>query len=241
MKSIFALLRLPLALAALLTALGAPTAWAHTYMWQDDATVHLRSVRLSGMSRVSVSGPGIDGSRAAVACTTRPSTWAAPVATSRWVGSMADCGSLPAGDFTYSTTFALPADLSPLRDLRLNGMVAADDTVTVQLNGHTVFSGGFWTTATEFATTERSWFTPGTNTLAFVVRNNGAASGIDFGAALSATTTMPILQLIDDDDDDDDHDQQANHGACVSLVAHGDDHGQNHGALVSAAAKSCGH
>ena len=237
-KTLFARLGASAATAVLLAALLVPTAWAHHrdgHGHGPDDDVSIR--RASGSSVVTVTGPGISGSTEAVPCTTVPASWASPIGDTKWVSSVANCTDVPVGDFTYSTTFSLGSDLSALTNLRLDGQVLVDDTVTVQLNGHTVFAGGNASSATAFATTERSWFGPGTNTLAFIVHNSGGASALDF----VATVTADGADSDDGADDDGDHTGRGdNHGACVSAAAHSAPRGPGHGAAVRAAAHSCG-
>ncbi len=239
-KALFTRLGVPLATASLLGAFLVPTAWAHP---DDTAADTLAIHRTSGHSIVNVSGPGITGTREAIPCATVPGSWTSPLTDTRWVSTAADCTNIPVGDFTYATTFSLGSDLTPLSNLKLEGQVMVDDTVAVQLNGHTVFSGGSAGSATAFLTTERSWFTAGTNTLSFVVHNTAAASALDFTANVTANraATTNAADQDDDDDDDDGHDGHGTHGACVSAVAHSAHHGPGHGAAVSAAAHDCDH
>jgi hypothetical protein len=246
MKSLLSHLAIPLATAGMLGALLVPTAWAHS---DEAATDSLSISRASGTAVVNLTGPGITGTQEAVRCTTVPGSWVSPMTSTYWIGTAANCGDAASGDFTYATTFSLGSDLAPLANLKLEGQVLADDTVTVQLNGNTVFAGGSAGSATSFLTTERSWFTTGTNTLSFVVHNAAAASGLDFTASVTATGAAVTNGPADRDDDDadhgrghdGDHDGHGTHGACVSAVAHSAHHGPGHGAAVSAAAHDCDH
>ena len=162
-----------------LSALAAPAALAHG----DD---HLVVSVASGATAVSVSGVSVEGTRAATVCATKPSTWAQPLAGSQWIGSVADCTGQPVGEQRYSVTFALPADLSGLDHLRLAGAVLSDDSVTVQLNGTTIFGGGGWEGADAFETADRALFRAGENSLVFILNNSGGAGGIDFVATVRA-------------------------------------------------------
>jgi hypothetical protein len=230
------------AACAALLAIGVTPALA------TSGTHNVSATLASGATVVSASGPGITGTQAAVVCATRPDAWAAPIAGSSWLGTRSDClAGVPAGDYTYTTTFTLPSNLSGLRDLRLDGSLLVDDTVTVRLNGHTVATGSGlgWTQAHAFSTAERSWFVPGVNSLTFVVSNGAGASGLDFSVRVSATVDSGVAGVIGHDDDDDreddeDRDNRAkddckdggwkakgfrNQGQCVSAHArrgHGD-------------------
>ena len=208
--------------ALVLGALASPTALAHD---GDDVQINLAS----GATAVTASGAGIDGSRAATVCTTKPITWAQPLAGSQWIGSVADCTAQPVGEQRYSVTFALRADLSGLEHLRLTGAVLSDDSVTVQLNGSTIFGGGGWEGADAFGMTDRALFRAGDNTLTFILNNSGGAGGIDFVAAVRAG--------------EHDHDDDGDHAAAVSDMAKCKNGGweglgyRNQGQCVSAAVR----
>jgi hypothetical protein len=197
---------------------------------QDDLSLRLAS----GVSRVTVAGPGVAGTPEATACTATDPVWAAPLAGSKWIATGADC-QLPAatGLYTYTATFVLPADLSGLGDLKLALSVLVDDTAAVSFNGHALGIAAGRTAPTAFEVTDRSRFSTGTNVLVFAVTNTGGLSGLDFASLVSAGGA--------DDVEAAGHDDGDNHGACVSAAAHDADrgHGENHGAEVSAAAHAC--
>src|SRR5262245_30663958 len=72
---------------------------------------HQTTVRLESDADVLVSGPGIDGTRQANVCSTRPSPWARPLSGSTWIGVVSSCtDGVSTGDFRYTATFTLGAD-----------------------------------------------------------------------------------------------------------------------------------
>lgn len=174
----------------------------------------------AGDPRVTVSGPGIGDSQAAVVCVSRPAAWAEPLAGSAWVSVAADCAG-PAGEYRYTIAFFLPEGLE---DPDLTGWVLADDVVRIELNGQVVFTDGGFTTPAAFAAADDSWFAAGVNTLTFVVTNAGGPTGLDFVATVTAGA---------------ERERKESHGACVSAVARGTPPGPGHGAAVRAAAHDC--
>jgi len=89
------------------------------------------------------------------------------------------------GVYTYSTTFNL-SGLSPTASF--TGRVAADNTVdSILLNGQQIGSGGNFSDWTSFAAS--SGFVSGLNTLEFVVRNFGQASGNPTGLRVEFLTS----------------------------------------------------
>ena len=87
--------------------------------------------------------------------------------TSRWISSGALNTTAPA-TFVYQTTFTLPAEFV---SAQLTGLVAADNEVTIRLNGVTIGTAAGFASFTNFAT--GSGFQPGLNTLEFLVFNAG--------------------------------------------------------------------
>lgn len=129
-------------------------------------------------SRVSVVPPG-GSSQQAVICSTTPSAWATPIGHTDWLSLQADCttGLAAGATYVYSTTFRLGNNRP---NVSISGSVLADDSVTIQLNGNTIFTGGNYTTATSFSSNNAAFFTNGVNTLTFSVANAGGPSGLDF-------------------------------------------------------------
>jgi len=225
MSTVFGRLRVSLALAGLAALLGGPAAWA-----AHDPTLTLAS----GSAAVTVSGSGISDTPGATTCTATPGGWAAPVGGSQWISSHADCAvGVDTADFTYTTAFTLPGDLSG-QGVSLSGSVLADDGVTVWLNGvnaHQLFAGGGAGAVGTFSTGDATLFRGGQNTLQFVVHNSGGgASGLDFVVTVTAPGAAPAPGAA-----------RGTHGACVSAVAHQHTPGERHGAAVSQAAHSCPH
>src|SRR3954452_8703514 len=223
MRTILERLRVALVLVGAMAVLVVPTVWADSDHDNDGNHGNVTSGLASG-TNVTVSGPGVNGTPNATVCTTRPGDYVGPLSGSNWISPRSDCGvntSLPSGDYTYTTTFTLPSNLS---GLALNGSVLADDSVTINLNGNQIFNGGNWTGATSFGTS--SFFNQGaTNTLQFVVHNaNAGASGLDFVANVTANG-QPVAGVSPhnghgEGDEDQDEDEGGAHGECVSAVAH---------------------
>lgn len=184
----------------------------------------------SGVAVVGAADPNVTvippggRSQAALLCSDIPGAWAAALPDTNWISIQADCSAgLAAGDYQYSASFSLSSNAGPLR---LRGSVTADDSVTVQLNGHTIFSGGGFTAASSFSSDDASLFNTGTNTLTFVVNNGDGPTGLDFVVNVSAGETVGA---------------EKNHGQCVSAVAHQTARGRGHGKAVSEAARfACG-
>lgn len=139
--------------------------------------------------------------QSAVACSNIQSGWAHPIGRSNWVSLQADCtAGLGVGDYTYSTTFNLPANRP---GQSLSGLVLSDDSVTIQLNGHTILNnGGNFVTPTAFSTSDSTFFNTGSNTLTFIVHNSGGPSGLDYVARVHPGRGNANAQQSDDDNDD---------------------------------------
>jgi len=98
--------------------------------------------------------------------------WTADTATSSWISIRASTAGAKNGVYTYTTTFTLAANPTTAT---LQGSWAADDSVTLTLNGKTVAARGAeaYGSATPFRVPAGSPFQIGTNTLAFVTVNSG--------------------------------------------------------------------
>ena len=177
-------------LAILLLGVLSSPAWAEDGRDHQDGRRHTGATTLaSGRAadgqadpRVSVTPSG-GSSQAAVVCATDNPAWASPLAGSKWISLQADCTAALANatNYGYSTSFRLPANHS---DARIAGEVLADDSVTIQLNGNTIFTGGGFTTASTFSSSNASFFVTGVNTLTFTVNNVTNASGLDYVARI---------------------------------------------------------
>ncbi len=222
-----------LLLAALLLGALAPTAWAEQGHGRQGDSRHVAraadasfSVRLVSDANVAVIPPG-GSSQAAVVCASVPAEWARPVTGSRWISTQADCtASFPANaDYQYSTSFTLPADVSPVV---ISGWLLSDDGVTVKLNGNTLFSNGSFRQAQWFAVSNPGGLQAGTNTLTFTVHNVVGPTGLDFRIDVRAGSGATALPG-----------EATNHGQCVSGYAHerDDEQGNGHGQMVSTAAR----
>jgi hypothetical protein len=168
----------------LLAALTSP-AWAENDHGAraDASALRLASGRVPGGQadpRVTVTPAG-GSSQSAIVCATNDPAWASPLPGSGWISLQADCGTSLADstNYVYSTTFTLPRNHSAAR---IDGQVLADDSVTIQLNGTTIFTGGNLAGATPFSSADASLFTTGVNTLTFTVFNVTGASGLDYVA-----------------------------------------------------------
>ncbi len=194
----------------------------HGRDWGSDE-ISSQSSLASGVSAVTVIPPG-GSSQGAVGCSNLASGWAAALAGSNWISTQADCAAgLAVGDYQYSTSFNLSSNAAPLS---ISGSIMADDSVIVQLNGHTVFSGGTWTATSSFSSDDASLFNAGTNTLTFLVHNVGGPTGLDFVINVSSGAGPSAAQG-----------DEENHGQCVSSVAHNTPRGRGHGRAVSQAAR----
>jgi hypothetical protein len=140
--------------------------------------------------------------QAAVTCSNIPSEWAGALARSHWVSLQADCTTALADstNYTYTTSFTLPPNHVAAR---VDGQVMADDSVTIQLNGTTIFTGGGFTSPSSFSSNDSSLFLAGTNTLTFIVNNVSDASGLDYVARVEAVRHFPIFAHDRDDNGDD--------------------------------------
>jgi hypothetical protein len=152
-------------------------------------------------SAITVTPTG-GSSQSAMACSTIPSAWAGPLRGSRWVSLQADCTTSLADstNYVYSTTFNMP----PNHDAaRISGQVIADDSVTIQLNDTTIFTGGGFGSPTTFSSNDSSLFVAGTNTLTFTVFNVTAESGLDYVARVEAARELPFHTFHSDNNGDD--------------------------------------
>jgi hypothetical protein len=138
-------------------------------------------------SHAVVSGTG---SAAAYLTTDFGGGWVADSATSKWISPAADANQNFRDYFyTYETTFTL-AGLNP-NTAELTGKLAADDDVTVYLNGEKVLkSFGTWTSFATFSIDDN--FVAGVNTLDFVVDNDGSGpTGLDVAISGTAKSAAP--------------------------------------------------
>jgi hypothetical protein len=168
-------------------------------------SIFLASGRAAGGQpdpRVTVTPPG-GSAQSAIVCSNLVPGWAGPLEGSNWDSLQADCTTGLAGgaNFQYSTTFRLPANR---RGVAIAGNVLADDSVVIQLNGNTIFSGGGFGSASAFSSNNAAYFTTGTNTLTFTVYNVTGPSGLDFVAHVQARPGQAIGQRRGDFDDDGD-------------------------------------
>lgn len=130
------------------------------------------------------------GSAAAYLTTDFGGSWVADSATSNWISPAANANQDFGNYFyTYQTTFNL-AGLDP-RTAELTGKLAADDDVTVYLNGERVLkSFGTWTSFANFSIDDD--FVAGVNTLDFVVDNDGSGpTGLDVAISGTARSAAP--------------------------------------------------
>jgi hypothetical protein len=241
----------PVVLAALLVALLAPTAVADEGHGRgrghdDDrssqsvarVSINLASGRAAaGASdpNVLVTLPGASSAAAAVVCSSQPGIWAAALRGTAWISPTASCpNDQAAGQYRYDIPFSVPSGST---GLRLTGSALSDDTLNVQLNGHTVNlssgSGLSFVTRSTFETSDQSAFQSGTNTLSFFVNNSVGQTGLDFRARVTTSNARAEKDEKDDDEDED------NHGQCVSEVAHSTARGPGHGEAVRDAAHDC--
>lgn len=116
------------------------------------------------------STPSGSGATKPVVATSIPLVYTSNTSTSQWIGVQPNLN-LPntSGNYDYRTTFSLAGFQASTA--RITGNVAADDFVSIVLNGTTVYSdyGGFLGFSS-FSLT--SGFVAGLNTLDFVVHNN---------------------------------------------------------------------
>jgi len=150
---------------------------------------------------LTVTPPG-GSSQAATVCSNLVPGWANPLAGSNWDSLQADCTTSLAGgaNYQYSTTFTLPANRP---GVAISGQVIADDSVVIQLNGNTIFTGGGLVAATAFSSNNAAFFTTGTNTLTFTVNNVTGPSGLDYVATVQAGAGQALGQRRGNDDRDD--------------------------------------
>jgi hypothetical protein len=83
------------------------------------------------------------------------------------------------------------------------GQVLADDSVTIQLNGTTIFTGGGFTSPSTFSSTDSSLFQGGANSLTFIVNNVTGPTGLDFVAHVQAANRSARGNHSQDDNGDD--------------------------------------
>jgi hypothetical protein len=141
-------------------------------------------------------------SQSAVVCSNLVSGWANPLPRSNWVSLQADCTTPLADstDYFYNISFNMPPNFTTAR---VEGRVLADDSVTVQVNGTTIFTGGGFGSPTTFSSNNSSLFVPGTNTLSFVVNNVTGASGLDYVARVEVAGQFHRSNQDRDDNGDD--------------------------------------
>jgi hypothetical protein len=146
--------------------------------------------------------PAGGSTQSAIVCATINPPWASPLRDSRWISLQSDCttGLANSTNYVYSTTFTLPSNHSVAR---IDGQVLADDSVTIQLNGTTVFTGGDLVTPATFSSSDASLFTSGTNTLTFTVFNTSGPSGLDYIARVQDGRALRMGDSNGDDDSDD--------------------------------------
>jgi hypothetical protein len=133
--------------------------------------------------------PG-SGSAPAYLTTNFGGGWVADNAASSWISPAANANQDFGNYFyTYQTTFSL-AGLDP-STAQLSGTLAADDDVTVYLNGQKVLNSfGTWTSFASFSINQD--FVAGTNVLDFVIDNDGSGpSGLDVAITGTATSATP--------------------------------------------------
>jgi hypothetical protein len=130
------------------------------------------------------------GSASAYLTTNFGGGWVADSAASSWISPAANANQNFGNYFyTYQTTFTLAGlDLSTAV---LSGQLAADDDVTVYLNGEKVLkSFGTWTSFASFSIDDN--FVAGLNTLDFVVDNDGSGpTGLDVLISGTARNAVP--------------------------------------------------
>ncbi len=134
------------------------------------------------------------------------SSWIAPVAYAAVPSQFMSFGNLTS--FTYTTTFTLGPNLLPAT-AEITGKVAADDRVTISLNGHTVATVGTvydattkawvnpWRVLTDFSIDQ--YFQPGLNTLTFQVTNYRGPTGLLVqmsGTAVDPPVPLPASLLL---------------------------------------------
>lgn len=101
-------------------------------------------------------------------------SWVGNTKTSQWISPAKDPGTTePTTTYTYQTTFT--ATNVNLNSLTINGSVAADDIVSIKLNGSTIYNqiGGYTSWTSFILNSSNSSFLNGTNTLSFIVNNSG--------------------------------------------------------------------
>ncbi len=106
----------------------------------------------------------------ATVATSIPSVYVGNTSSSQWIGPQANLNvSDPMGNYDYRTSFTLASTLSA-SSVSILGQVAADDFVTILVNGIQEYSNyGTFRNFSSFALT--SGFTSGLNTIDFIVTN----------------------------------------------------------------------
>jgi len=99
--------------------------------------------------------------------------WVANNANSRWIGPTSN-GNAPSGNYSYRTTFTLPANTN-LSTVNISGLWSTDDSsIDIYINGNPTGNGAFGHTALwPFSVT--SGFQVGLNTLDFDLNNSPLA------------------------------------------------------------------
>jgi RHS repeat-associated protein len=104
--------------------------------------------------------------------------WIANTTTSKWIGPNTTSANGPVGSYTYETTFTLPTSFSTAS---ITGEWATDDEgVNILLNGNSIgITNNKLFQLTSFTISNSSDFKAGTNTLDFVVKNDGGPTGLE--------------------------------------------------------------
>jgi MYXO-CTERM domain-containing protein len=119
---------------------------------------------------LSSNDPAFPGPNALVV--TPNAAWTGNTATSTWISIQASTTGANNGIYTYTTTFTVAGDPTTAT---LSGSWAADDSVTLNLNGTQVAAraANAYGSVVAFAVPAGSPFVTGSNTLAFVTVNSG--------------------------------------------------------------------
>ena len=131
---------------------------------------------------------GVTNNGAFVATTTPSTIWTNATLGSQWIGMSPNLTTnYPLGSYDFRTTFSLAG--FDATTATITGSVAADDNVTILLNGmSTAYNAyGHYDYLSPIALT--SGFIAGTNTLDFIVHNIVDASAFGLQASLFGTAT----------------------------------------------------
>ena len=123
-----------------------------------------------------------------------PSVWVPNTSMSQWIAPVANAStSQPPGQYDYQTKFSL-AGLDATTAM-ISGQIAADDMVTIMLNG--VSKGMFAGYSAFSAFSITSGFVSGSNTLDFIVTNSSVTTfnptglQVDITSATANTAVVP--------------------------------------------------